>query len=92
MHKNNMAEKDLTSSQKLWMSVSQSANICGVDQKTVRRAIKARQVSYIVEDNRYKIEIGSLITWVHKSKKLENKLNYDGIGKFVKEWKEEYKK
>lgn len=87
-----MAEQDLINSQKLWMSVSQSANICGVDQKTIRRAIKSRQINYIVEDNRYRIEVGSLLLWVHKSKKLENKLNYDGIGKFVKEWKEEYKK
>lgn len=87
-----MVEKDALSSQKLWMSVSQSANLCGVDQKTIRRAIKSRQINYIVEENRYKIEIGSLIIWVHASKKLENKLNQDGIGKFVKEWKEEYKK
>ena len=87
-----MAEKDPLISQKLWMSVSQSANICGVDQKTIRRAIKAKQIAYVVEDNRYKLEIGSLLSWVHQSKKLENKLNQDGIGKFVEAWKEEYKK
>jgi len=79
-------------SDKLWISVSQAAKLFGVDQKTIRRAIKGRQVAYIVENERYSIDIGSLLQWAHQSKKLENKLNTEGVGKFVQEWKTEYKK
>ena len=83
-------DTDKITSNKLWLSVSQSAKLCGVEQKTIRRAIKAHQVSYAVRENRYTIETGSLIAWAHQSVKLKNKLNQVGIGKFVKEWKETF--
>ena len=72
---------------KLWLSVSQAAKLFGVEQKTIRRAIKSRQIAYLVENDRYSIEMGSLLRWAYKSTKLKNKLNQDGVGKFVKEWK-----
>jgi hypothetical protein len=78
-------------SNKLWLSVSQAAKLFGVEQKTIRRAIKAKEITYIVEDERYSIEMGSLIIWAHQSARLINKLNQYGAGKFVKEWKEEFK-
>ena len=78
-------------SNKLWLSVSQAAKLFGVEQKTIRRAIKAKEITYIVEDERYSIEMGSLITWAYQSARLINKLNQYGVGKFVKEWKEEFK-
>ncbi len=77
-------------SNKLWVSVSQAAKLFGVDQKTIRRAIKAKNIMYTVNENRYNIEMGSLVKWVHKSKKLKNKLNQYGMGKFVKEWKQNF--
>lgn len=78
-------------SNKLWLSVSQAAKLIGVEQKTIRRAIKTKQIIYLVNENRYNIETGSLIKWAHKTTKLKNKLNQEGIGKFVQEWKEEYR-
>jgi len=83
-------EESITYSKKLWISVSQAAKLFGVEQKTIRRAIKAKQISYVVESNRYSLEMGSLIKWAHQSARLNNKLNTEGVGKFVKEWKEEY--
>ncbi|MDP3899805.1 MAG: hypothetical protein Q8Q23_01860 [bacterium] len=80
-----------THSEKLWISVSQAAKLFGVDQKTIRRAIKNKQVAYVVENERYNLEFGSLLQWAHQSKKLENKLNIEGVGKFVQKWKDEYK-
>jgi len=79
-------------SKKLWISVSQAAKLFGVEQKTIRRAIKAKQIDYVVEENRYNIDMGSLIKWAHQSVRLKNKLNQEGMGKFVKEWEEEYLK
>ncbi len=81
---------ELNISNKLWLTVSQAAKLFGVDQKTIRRAIKSKQVIYIVEDNRYSIEMGSLLKWSYASTKLKNKLNTEGVGKFIKEWKEEF--
>jgi len=78
-------------SNKLWISVTQAAKLFGVEQKTIRRAIKAKEIIYVVEDERYSLEMGSLIIWAHQSARLKNKLGQYGVGKFVKEWKEEYK-
>ena len=83
-------EKDLPISNKLWLSVTQAAKLLGVEQKTIRRAIKTKEVLYLIEGNRYSLEMGSLLGWAHQSPRLKNKLGRDGIGKFVKEWKEEF--
>jgi len=79
-------------SNKLWLSVSQAAKLFGVEQKTIRRAIKNKEIAYLVESERYSIEMGSLILWAHNSARLKNKLDLDGVGKFVEKWKEEFVK
>ncbi len=78
-------------SKKLWLSVSQAAKLFGVEQKTIRRVIKAKQVNYVVENNRYSIDMGSLVQWAHQNIRVKNKMDKEGIGKFVKEWREEFK-
>ena len=83
-------EQELPISNKLWLSVTQAAKLLGVEQKTIRRAIKAKEILYVVESNRYSLEMGSLLGWAHQSPRLKNKLAREGIGKFVKEWKEEF--
>jgi len=85
-----MVKRDIPISNKLWLSVSQAAKLFGVEQKTIRRAIKDHQINYIVQENRYNIEMGSLLKWAHAKTKLYNKLNEYGVGKFVKEWKKEF--
>jgi len=77
-------------SNKLWLSVSQAAKLFGVEQKTIRRAIKNKEIAYLVESERYSIEMGSLILWAHNSARLKNKLDRDGMGKFVEAWKKEF--
>lgn len=85
-----MAERDQPLSNKLWLTISQAALLFGVEQKTIRRAIKSHEVAYLVENNRYTVEMGSLIAWAAKSKKLSNKLRLHGVGKFVEQWKKEF--
>jgi excisionase family DNA binding protein len=85
-----MAEKENIISNKLWLSISSAAKLFGVQQKTIRRAIKKKQIAYVVEGNRYNVEVGSLLHWAYQSKKLRNKLISEGVGKFVKEWKAEF--
>jgi len=87
-----MARRDAPTSNKLWLSVSQAAKLFGVEQKTIRRAIKNKKINYLVEENRYSIEMGSLLQWAYSNTKLFNKLNEYGIGKFIEKWKEEFLK
>lgn len=85
-----MAEREIEISNKLWLSVSHAAKLFGVKQKTIRRAIKSKNIIYIVEGNRYSVEMGSIIRWAYKKTKTKNKLNQEGMGKFVKQWKEDF--
>ncbi len=70
----------------LWLSVSEAAKIGGVQTKTIRRAIK-KDLEFKVKGNRYFINLSSLIIYLHKNTKLQNKLNEHGIGQYIKEWK-----
>ncbi len=69
------------------VSVSEAGRLFGVDQKTIRRAIQAQQVKYIVVQGRYKINFESLLEWSQARKTAKNKLRSQGIGQFVDNWK-----
>lgn len=69
------------------ISVSEAARLFGVDQKTIRRAIKAQQIKYIVVQGRYKINFESLLEWSQGKTTTKNKLAKIGIGQYVDNWK-----
>lgn len=74
-------EKEISSP--LWFSVSSSAKIGGVDPKTIRRALKSDSgLKYKIIKDRYKIELGSLLSFLSKNTKLKNKLNKNGLGQY----------
>jgi len=71
----------------IWLSVSEAANLGGVQSKTIRRAIKSDQnLKYKIIKNRYQIELGSLLRYLHKNTKLKNKLLEFGLGQYLKDW------
>lgn len=72
----------------IWLSVTEAADLAGVNDKTIRRALKESEVLlYKINKDRYKIELKSLIKYMELNTKLNNKfLNY-GLGQYVKEWK-----
>jgi hypothetical protein len=73
--------------QPIWLSVSEAAALGGVESKTIRRAIKSDpKLKYKIVKNRYQIDFASLLTFLHKNIKLENKLKNCGLGQYVKEW------
>lgn len=72
----------------LWLSVSQAAAIGGVNNKTIRRAIQNRLISYKIVNNRYILDFKSLITYLYSNTKLKNKLNLQGIGQYIVKWRE----
>ena len=77
-----LEEKEIASP--LWFSVSSSAKIGGVDPKTIRRALKSdTDLKYKIVKDRYKIELGSLLSFLNKKTKLKNKLNKNGLGQYL---------
>jgi len=72
----------------IFVSVSEAAKIGGVQNKTVRRAIKSNLVLYKIIGNRYLINLKSLIIYLHTKTKLKNKLYNFGIGQYIEKWKE----
>ena len=69
------------------VSVSEAARLFGVSQQSIRRALKAQEITYIVVAGRYKINFESLVTWSQKKTHRKNQLNSVGIGQYVSKWK-----
>ena len=69
------------------LSVSEAAKIFGVSQRTVRRAILAEEVTYVVVQGRYKINFESLLRWSQRTTTVKNKRDNLGLGQYVGQWK-----
>jgi len=72
----------------IWLSISEGAKIGGVQTKTIRRAIKDKKIKYKVINNRYILELASLIIYLHTTQKLKNKLIESGIGQYIDKWRD----
>jgi excisionase family DNA binding protein len=69
------------------LSVSEAAKFLGVSTRTIRRAIAAEAVTYIVVKDRYKITLDSLLQWAEETSTVQKKLNTVGFGMFVEKWR-----
>lgn len=69
------------------VTVSEAARLFGVNPRTIRRAITAQELRYIVVRNRYKISFPSLVTWSQAQTKVRNKRDEQGIGQWVDQWR-----
>ncbi len=69
------------------LSIAEAAKIFGIDQKTIRRAIKDAQLVYVVVRGRYRITFESLLKWSQHRPTVKNKLERQGIGQYVGQWK-----
>ncbi len=69
----------------IWISVTEAAKIMGVDGKTIRRAIKQEipDLKYRIDNDRYQIEIGSLINFAVGKIKLRHKFERLGLGQYL---------
>ena len=75
------------SNEDMRLSVTEAAKLFGIDQITIRRAIKEKLVRYIVVRGRYKISFSSLLKWSQQRTSVRNKLKNKGIGQYVDKWK-----
>lgn len=69
------------------VSISEAARLFGVNPRTIRRAINAGEIRYIIVQGRYKINFESLVVWSQKKTQVRNKSNKIGIGQYVDTWK-----
>ena len=76
------AEKEI-----IRVSISEAGRLFGVNPQTIRRAIKAGEVTYVVVAGRYKINFESLVRWSQNKTTVKNKSDEYGIGQYVDKWK-----
>lgn len=69
------------------VSISEAARLFGVNNQTIRRAIKSQEVTYAVVAGRYKLNFESLVKWSQARTTVKNKLANRGIGQYVEKWK-----
>ncbi len=69
------------------VSISEAARLFGVSTKTIRQAIYAGQLRYIIVKGRYKINFDSLVRWSQISTRRRNLLAHQGLGQYVDTWK-----
>jgi len=85
--KNNSSMLDIDVDSPLWLSVSEAAKIGGVTTKTIRRALSSQDIKYKVVNNRYALDLASVIKFLYTKTKLKNKLNQKGIGQYIVKWR-----
>lgn len=83
----NTGQKPDPNKEMIRVSVSEAARLFGVNNQTIRRAIKAQEVTYVVVAGRYKLNFQSLVKWSQRHTTIKNKLVTKGIGQYVDKWK-----
>jgi len=69
------------------VSPSQAAQLFGVNERSIRRAIKNGELRYIIVQGRYKINFEDLVKWSQQLPSRENKRDSEGIGQYVAKWR-----
>ncbi|MCK5062202.1 helix-turn-helix domain-containing protein [Candidatus Parcubacteria bacterium] len=72
----------------LWISISTAAQLGGVNNKTIRRAVQAKKIRYKITGNRYFVDFSSIIRYLHKNTKLRNKARKYGLEQYIVKWRE----
>lgn len=68
-------------------SLSESARLFGVSQRTLRRAIAADELKAMVVQGRYKVAFHDLLRWSEESSRTQQKRDSSGIGQYVSQWR-----
>ena len=69
------------------LSISEAARLFGMNQITIRRAIKEGKLSYVVVRGRYQLNFESVLKWSQESARTKNKMESTGIGQYVEKWR-----
>ncbi len=85
--KNTTPNNDQRPKEMIRVSISEAARLFGVNSQTIRRAIAAQEITYVIVSGRYKVNFESLVKWSQHHTTVKNKLANRGIGQFVEKWK-----
>ena len=69
------------------ISPSIAALLSGISERSIRRAIKSKELPVTVHNARYKINFEDLLAWSNKLPNRQRKRDEEGIGQFVDKWK-----
>jgi len=86
-HKIQSQPDQLKPKEMIRVSISEAARLFGVNSQTIRRAIAAQEITYVIVAGRYKVNFESLVKWSQHHTTVRNKLAKKGIGQFVEKWK-----
>ncbi|MCF7820374.1 MAG: helix-turn-helix domain-containing protein [Candidatus Pacebacteria bacterium] len=67
----------------IWLSISEAAKICGIGNRTIRRAIKNLTVEFKIVNERYFVDFISVVIFLQTNIKLKNKFYQYGLGQYL---------
>lgn len=85
--KPSLSETDPVDVQSIRISISEAGRLFGVNPRTIRRAIGAGEIRYIVARGRYQLNFESVLRWSQRHTTVRNKRDGHGIGQWVDQWK-----
>lgn len=65
------------------LSISETARLFGLSEKTIRRAIKNNEILAITIKDRYKLQFNDVLNWSQKRPRLQTMRDSKGIGQFM---------
>lgn len=74
-------------SNEIKLSPSTASLLFGISERSLRRAIKNKEIGVSVVKARYKINFEDLLRWSEKMPNRKVKRDTLGLGQFVSEWK-----
>ena len=74
-------------SREIKVSPSMASKLFAVSERSIRRAIKKKELPVSVHKARYHISLYDLILWTENLPNRQRKRDQDGIGQFVEKWK-----
>lgn len=70
----------------IWLTMSETAKLGGIQKRTVKRALRAGFMKYRIVESRYQVDLRSALIYLFSKKKLWNKVKEFGIGQYVEKW------
>jgi excisionase family DNA binding protein len=74
-------------SSEIKVSPSIASLLMGISERSIRRAIKNKELTVIVSRSRYKINFSDLLVWSEKMPNRQKKRDQLGIGQYISGWK-----
>lgn len=68
------------------ISISEASKLFGLSTKTIRLAIKNKEIPFILVKDRYRLEFSDVLSWSQKSIRKKNIFNKHGLGQFAAQW------